>query len=114
MGVLQVVSESPPLRNELEQSEIPIVVKNIINELPKVDNSSVVKEPPLDNNVVIVNKVPPKVEETVHVYDDSTYLKLSGREEECVFSSAEPKKKPTINVSICIILLGDLLELCIL
>ena len=89
---------------ELEQSEIPIVVKHaVINELPKVDNSSVVKETPHDDVVIVdkVVKVPPKVEETVDTYDDSTYLKLSGHEEECVFSSTSPGKKPTINVSIC-------------
>ena len=87
------------MRDELEQSEIPIVVKHaVINELPKVDNSSVVKEPSLDN-VVIVNKVPPKVEKTISDYDVSTYLKLSGNEEECVFSSTVPENKPTINVS---------------
>ena len=97
--LLQVVSESPSIREELEQSEIPIVVKHaVVNELPKAHDSDVVKEPPLDN-VAKVNKALPKVEESVGTDDDSTYLKLSGHEEECVFSSTAPEYKPTINVS---------------
>ena len=53
------------------------------------------------DKVKVINKPPLKEEEIVTFIKDSDdeYLKLSGSEEECLFSSQAPETKPNINVS---------------
>ena len=108
MWLLQVVSQSVHYVDKLEQSDIPIVKKAGISALAKVRNGTEGKEWLL-GDVEIEAKSPPKEtysleEEEKSVTnnnndDDSTYLRLSGSEEECLFSSKALDNKPTINVS---------------
>ena len=100
--ILQVASESESVPDEVEQSEIPIIVKHVgvSDSVVKVANSSLDEEPSVDK-VEIINKLPiTKDEEIVTVEDgDGAYLTLNGDEEECVFTSTAPETKPTISVS---------------
>ena len=100
---VQVASESESIRDEVEQSEIPIIVKHtgVSDGVVKVANNSVDKEPSVDkvggkDKLAII-----KDEEIVTIGedDDGVYLKLNGNEEECVFSSSAPETKPAISVS---------------
>ena len=99
---MQVASESDSesMRDGVEQSEIPIIVKHTGGGVVKAANNSVDEEPSVDK-VEVKYKVPiSKDKEIVALGDgDGAYLKLNGNEEECVFSSTVPETKPAISVS---------------
>ena len=84
----QTASQSQPMHNEVDQSKIVKLAINSMHMNRRV-NSSMDKNPLLKR----ANKLGQKVDNT------STYLRLNGQEEECVFSSTAPESKPTINVS---------------
>ena len=100
---VQVASESESIHDEVEQSEIPIIVKHIgvSDGVVKVANNSVNEEPSVDKVEVKDKLSIIKDEEIVTIGedDDGAYLKLNGNEEECVFSSSAPETKPAISVS---------------
>ena len=79
----QNASQSQPKHNEVD----------VIDALSKTANNLVAKGRLFRH----VNRMEEKITK-----DNSTYLKLSGNEKECVFSSTAPETKPTINVS-CIL-----------
>ena len=83
----QTASQSQPVHNEVDQSKF---VKHVIDKMSKRVNSSMDKNP-------LHKKVNKLVQKEDNV--NSTYLRLNGHEEECVFSSTAPETKPTINVS---------------
>ena len=99
-------SSKEPSRNNIaiENKQQPVMV----NKEPPRDNTAILHKP-RPKEKVMVNKEPPrdniaiprpKEKVSVTSYDDAgTYLRLSGSEEECVFSSKIPETKPTINVS---------------
>ena len=77
-------------------------------QLAKVHNNNFEDKEPLQSDVVIEGKnlskdsYPLEEEEKIVTNDDEddgTYLRLSGAEEECLFSSKALDNKPTINVS---------------
>ena len=93
---MQATSEAELTQKEVQPSEIPIIIKHTV---AKVTNSSKDKETSVDK-VKVINKPPLKEEEVVTFTDsDDEYLKLSGSEEECLFSSQAPETKPNVNVS---------------
>ena len=75
----------------MEQSEIPVIVKHhpAVDVVPKAADTILDQGAPVKNEERIV----PSED------NDSPYLKLTGNENECVFSSTAPGNKPTVNVS---------------
>ena len=75
------------MHNEVDRSKL---VKHAVNSMTKTVNSS------MDKNLLLkkASKLARNQENT-----NSTHLRLSGHEEECVFSSVAPEAIPTINVS---------------
>lgn len=90
------------MSDKVEQSEIPIIVRHADStaKVAKTANSSM-SEVASVSKAEVTNKLPVKQEEGIVTFEDGdgTYLKLSGSEEECVFSSTPPETKPTVNVS---------------
>jgi len=90
-----------------EESEIPIVIKknDLSSNPPKPVNSL---NMPVGNNSLpqlqaSIKTVEVDVPQVQHVAsDDETFLQLTGKEDECLFSAAVPEHKPTVNVSVVV------------
>ena len=80
----QAASESQPMHSEIDQYKL--IAKHAVNNMSKRVNKVVDK-----SSKVLVGKQ----------LRNATYLRLTGREGECVFSSTAPEIVPTINVSYC-------------
>ena len=85
--LFKAASQAQPMHNEMDQPELVVRYDDII----EVANNSMGKDS-LPKHLQ-VNKLSPAE------HSRSIYLKLNGSEGECMFSSTEPKTKPTINVS---------------
>lgn len=86
------------MHNEVDQSKL-ITKQAVVSDAKNERANSSVRKEPLFKKMEVNSPSPTEEDIVTYKNSDNIHLRLSGSEEECVFSSIAPENKPTINVS---------------